>query len=258
MGRIKCVYLFLGMLVLMSGLTGCNTKNKAEIEQSFDKVLAVYPTPDLESFYDMEGYRDDEFDKDDKGVWVLDSSMSISEAENDGLLTEGMILRLNRNTRTAKGYYYIFTTWNDLSKPVTKKNYEVTYDNEGFHLVENINDEHIKNKIQNFKFFVQYGNFSQLDTYKNIKQMYNPEVPMYELEYQLANQDKNVEALRERYEIPTEKSPTLLLKGTGDLEGSSVGYKQLEIRFSKKPAIVFDDSIDFQPSSEEDIFNRKA
>ncbi|MGX7136477.1 tandem-type lipoprotein [Enterococcus silesiacus] len=250
---MKKLYLFIGGLIIMSGLTGCETKNKAEIEQSFDKVLAMYPTPNLESFYDMEGYRDDEFDKDDKGVWVFDSSMSISQSEDGGLFTEGMILRLNRNTRTAKGYYYTFTTWNDLSKPVTKKKYEVTYNKEGFHLVDNVNENSIKEKIQNFNFFVQYGDFNHLDTYKNIKKMYNPEVPMYELEYQLTNTHNNVQALRERYDIPTEKAPTLLLKGTGDLEGSSIGYKQLEIRFSKKPAIVFDDLVDFQPLSEKDI-----
>jgi uncharacterized lipoprotein (TIGR01742 family) len=239
----------------MSGLTGCETKNKAEIEQSFDKVLAMYPTKNLEDFYDIEGYRDDEFDPNDKGVWVLDSSISISHTKEDGLATEGMILRLNRNTRKAKGHYYTFTTWNDLKKQVTKKRYEITYDENGIHLVKDIQDKALKEKIEKFQFFVQYGNFSQLDSYENIRKMYNPNVPMYELEYQLTNDDPNVQSLRERYDIPTEKAPTLLLKGQGDLEGNSIGYKELEIRFAKNPSVVFDDSIDFQPLSEEDIIN---
>ena len=37
--------------------------------------------------------------------------------------------------------------------------------------------------------------------------------------------------LRKRYDIPTNKAPKLLLKGTGDLKGSSVGYKHLEFTF---------------------------
>jgi uncharacterized lipoprotein (TIGR01742 family) len=250
---LKKIFLFLVGLILMSGLTGCEMKNKAEIEQSFDKILAVYPTKNLEDFYDIEGYRDDEFDPNDKGVWVLNSDMSISYSEESGLFTEGMILRLNRNTRTAKGHYYTATYWNDLSKPTGKKRYPVTYDEQGFHLVEELDDVALKEKIMNFQFFVQYGNFDKLDSYENIKKMYNPNVPMYELEYQLTNEDSNVQALRERYDIPTEKAPTLLLKGRGNLEGSSVGYKELEFTFDKKVDIFFNDSIDFQPLAQEDI-----
>ncbi|EOH98817.1 tandem lipoprotein [Enterococcus moraviensis ATCC BAA-383] len=252
---MKKLYLFLGGLMILSGLGGCETKNKAEIEQSFDKVLAMYPTPNLESFYDMEGYRDDEFNKDDKGVWLLHSSMSISESEDSGLVTEGMVLRMNRNTKTAKGYYYTDTTWNELSKNTEEKRYPVMYDGRGFHLVKDTNDANLKEKIHNFQFFVQYGNFSKLDTYKNLRKMYNSEVPMYELEYQLTNTDKNVESLREKYDISTEKAPTLLLKGRGDLDGSSVGYKEIEFTFDKKIGIFFSDSIDFQPLSQEDIIN---
>ncbi|WP_225534516.1 MULTISPECIES: tandem-type lipoprotein [unclassified Enterococcus] len=247
------MYLFIGGLMIMSGLTGCEKKNKAEIEQSFDKVLAMYPTPNLESFYDMEGYRDDEFDKNDKGVWVLNSDFSMSKTEEGDLFTEGMLLRINRNTRKAKGFYYTRKISNDLSKPIEKEKYPVIYDGSGFHLLGDVQEEEIKKKVEKFKFFVQYGNFDKLDKYKNIKKMYNPEVPMYELEYQLTNEDSNVQALRSNYDIVTDESPTLLLKGTGDLEGNSVGYKQLEFRFDKKLSIFFTDSIDFQPLSEEDL-----
>jgi uncharacterized lipoprotein (TIGR01742 family) len=241
----------------MSGLTGCETKNKAEIEQSFDKVLAMYPTKNLEDFYDIEGYRDDEFDPNDKGVWLLHSSMSIRISEDSGLVSEGIVLRMNRNTRKAKGYYYIDTSWSDLKKNIAEeeKKYPIMYDEHGFHFVKEVADAELKEKIMNFQFFVQYGNFAQLTSYENIRKMYNPNVPMYELEYRLTNEDPNVQALRERYDIPAEKAPTLLLKGRGDLEGSSVGYKDIEIRFSKKPPVVFRDTIDFQPLSEEDIIN---
>lgn len=44
--------------------------------------------------------------------------------------------------------------------------------------------------------------------------MYNPEVPMYELEYQLTNEEANVKALRERYDIPTQDAPNDVVKRT--------------------------------------------
>ncbi|MFB1049459.1 tandem-type lipoprotein [Paraliobacillus sp. JSM ZJ581] len=252
----KKIGLIIGGILLMSSLTGCATKNKAEIEQSFDKVLAMYPTKNLEDFYDMEGYRDSEFDKNDKGVWVLNSSMSISKSEDSGLVTEGMIVRINRNTKKIKGKYYTMTAWNDLSKPVEEKEYPVVYTKDGFQLEESIsNNNNVAEKIKKFQFFVQYANFKKLNTYKNMKKMYNPEVPIYELEYELTNEDKNVQALREKYDIPTDKAPTLLLKGRGDLDGSSVGYKQLEFTFDKQIDVFFNDSINFQPVSRGDLIN---
>ncbi|MDA9472945.1 tandem-type lipoprotein [Enterococcus sp. 5H] len=255
MSRLKGLYLFLGGLIIMSGLTGCDTKNKAEIEQSFDKVLAMYPTPDLESFYDMEGYRDDEFDEDDKGVWVLNSEFSMSKTEDGDLLTEGMRLRINRNTRKMKGYYYSSITPNSFGKSSRIEKYPVVYIDKGFQPKEEIPDKELESKIKKFQFFVQYGDFEKLDKYKNIKKMYNPEVPMYELEYQLTNDDLNVKELRNRNDIPTDIPPTLLLKGTGDIKGNSLGYKKVEIKFDKKLSIYFTDFIDFQPLSEEDLDN---
>ena len=64
------------------------------------------------------------------------------------------------------------------------------------------------------------------------------------------NNDNNVKQLRKRYDIPTNQAPKLLLKGTGDLKGSSVGYKHIEFTFveNKEENIYFTDSINFNPS----------
>ncbi|MGL4697925.1 tandem-type lipoprotein [Enterococcus larvae] len=239
----------IGGIIMTGLLSGCETKSKEEVEQSFDKVLAMYPTKNLMDFYDMEGYRDSEFDEDDKGTWILQSRMSIEKEAGNTLFSEGMVLRINRNKDTAEGYYYEKET-NLPDRKETR--YPVTYDQSGFHVIDEPMDSEIKEKIENFQFFVQYGEFKDLDQYENISEMYNPEVPIYELEYQLTNDNMNVQQLRKRYDIPSEKAPTLLLKGRGALDGSSVGYKSLEIRFSKDPAIVFADSIDYQPSTEEE------
>ncbi len=45
------------------------------------------------------------------------------------------------------------------------------------------------------------------------------------------NDDYNVQQLRKRYDIPTKQAPKLLLKGDGDLKGSSVGSRSLEFTF---------------------------
>ncbi|MGL4697926.1 tandem-type lipoprotein [Enterococcus larvae] len=245
---LKKGVMIIGVIVMIGLVSGCETKSKEEVEQSFDKVLAMYPTKNLMDFYDMEGYRDSEFDEDDKGTWILQSSMSIKEKDGSPLISEGMVLKINRNTQTAVGYYYEKET----KLPERKETkYSVTYDEQGFHLDEEISDSTLKEKIKNFQFFVQYGNFKDLNQYENIRKMYNSEVPMYELEYQLTNEDLNVQQLRERYDIPTEEAPTLVLTGRGDLNGSSVGYKRMTIQFTKNPPVFFLDSIDYQPSKEE-------
>ncbi|EZU92905.1 Csa1 family protein, partial [Staphylococcus aureus] len=58
--------------------------------------------------------------------------------------------------------------------------------------------------------------------------------------------------LRKRYNIPTKKAPKLLLKGSGNLKGSSVGYKNIEFTFveNKEENIYFTDSINFNQSED--------
>ena len=113
-----------------------------------------------------------------------------------------------------------------------------------------IQDYKLKKEIENFKFFVQYGNFKDINDYKNGDISYNPNVPSYSEKYQLRNDDYNVQQLRKRYDIPTKQAPKMLLKGDGDLKGSSVGSKELEFTFveNKKENIYFSDSINFKPT----------
>ncbi len=68
----------------------------------------------------------------------------------------------------------------------------------------------------------------------------------------MKNSDYNVEQLRKRYNIPTQKAPKLLLKGSGNLKGSSVGYKNIEFTFveNKEENIYFTDSVYFNPSED--------
>ncbi|MBR9287972.1 tandem-type lipoprotein, partial [Staphylococcus aureus] len=223
------------LFLIISIFAGCGTGKEAEIKKSFEKTLSMYPIKNLEDLYDKEGYRDDQFDKNDKGTWIVNSQMAIQN-KGEPMKSKGMVLYMNRNTRTAKGFYYtneIKTEKYEVAQDNQKK-YPVKMINNKFISTEEVKEENIKKEIENFKFFAQYGNFKDLMNYKDGDISYNPEVPSYSAKYQLTNDDYNVKQLRKRYDIPTNKAPKLLLKGTGNLKGSSIGYKKIEFTFVEK------------------------
>ncbi|HGO4535585.1 TPA: tandem-type lipoprotein, partial [Staphylococcus aureus] len=243
MRYLKRVVLYIIVMVLSVFIIGCDKSSdtsekpkedskEAQIKKSFAKTLDMYPTENLEDFYDKEGYRDGEFKKDDKGTWLIRSEI-VKQPKGKVMKTRGMQLYINRNTKTAKGFFVlkeISENNNRVNKDKEEK-YEVKVVGNKIIPTEQINDEKIKKEIEEFKFFVQYGNFKELENYKEDEVSYNPEVPIYSAQYQLKNSDYNVEQLRKRYNIPTKKAPKLLLKGSGNLKGSSVGYKNIEFTF---------------------------
>ncbi|WP_315935048.1 tandem-type lipoprotein [Staphylococcus aureus] len=254
MKRLNKLVLGIIFLFLVISITaGCGIGKEAEVKKSFEKTLSMYPIKNLEDLYDKEGYRDDQFDKNDKGTWIVNSQMAIQN-KGEALKIKGMLLKIDRNTRSAKGFYY--------TNEIKTEKYEVAQDNQKKYpvkMVDNkiiptkeIKDEKIKKEIENFKFFVQYGDFKNLKNYKDGDISYNPEVPSYSAKYQLTNDDYNVKQLRKRYDIPTSKAPKLLLKGSGNLKGSSVGYKDIEFTFveKKEENIYFSDSLDYKKSGD--------
>ncbi|MVJ83924.1 Csa1 family protein, partial [Staphylococcus aureus] len=63
------------LIILIGGciiMTKINSRN-AQIKDTFNQTLNVYPTKNLDDFYDKEGFRDQEFDKRDKGTWIINS-----------------------------------------------------------------------------------------------------------------------------------------------------------------------------------------
>ena len=256
----KKLLLCVSFLLITIFISGCGFMNKddskeTEIKQNFNKMLNVYPTKNLEDFYDKEGYRDEEFDKDDKGTWIVHSEMTI-EPKGKNMETRGMVLYINRNTRTTKGYYFIneITDDSDGRPKDDEKRYPVKMEHNKIISTKPIPDDKLKKEIENFKFFVQYGNFKNLKDYKDGEISYNPNVPSYSAKYQLNNNDYNVKQLRKRYDIPTNQAPKLLLKGDGDLKGSSVGRKDLEFTFveNNEENIYFTDSINFKPTERDE------
>ncbi|HCW7570598.1 tandem-type lipoprotein [Staphylococcus aureus] len=254
MKRLNKLVLGIIFLFLVISITaGCGIGKEAEVKKSFEKTLSMYPIKNLEDLYDKEGYRDDQFDKKDKGTWIIGSEMA-TQNKGEALKVKGMVLYMNRNTKTTKGFYYVNVVKKDGDgRPQDNKiEYPVKMVDNKIIPTKGIKDENIKKEIENFKFFAQYGSFKDLSKYKDGDISYNPEVPSYSAKYQLTNDDYNVKQLRKRYDIPTNKAPKLLLKGSGDLKGSSVGYKDIEFTFVEKKGenTFFTDSLHLEPSED--------
>ena len=255
MKSIKRIGLCISLLILSIFVTSCDGDNKitgdskeTQIKKSFSKTLDMYPIKNLEDLYDKEGYRDGEFKKGDKGMWTIYTDFAKGN-KSDELDDEGMVLNLDRNTRTAKGYYFVKKFY-EKDKLPDRKNYKVEMKNNKIILLDKVEDPNLKKRIENFKFFGQYANFKDLENYNNGDVSINWNVPSYDVEYKMSNKDENVKQLRSRYNIPTEKAPILKMHIDGDLKGSSVGYKKLEIDFSKEEnsELSVVDSLNFQPA----------
>ncbi|UXU57333.1 tandem-type lipoprotein [Staphylococcus agnetis] len=265
MREIKKVHKFLSLIILVLVLSGCGfinneksdenineTRSEKKIKQSFNKSLEMYPIKNLDDFYDKEGFRDSEFDKNDKGTWIIKSKMAIRESKDDALKVKGMVLRINRNTKLADGEYYTETYKENEKGEVEKNetNYPIRLEKNKIVPSKPIKDEEIRKEIEDFRFFIQYANFKDLNSYGQGNFDYNPNVPSYSAEYQLSNDDYNVKQLRKRYNIPTDKAPKMILKGIGEFKESSLGYKRLEIEFekNKEKSIYFTDTVSYRSS----------
>ncbi|HDB2748693.1 tandem-type lipoprotein, partial [Staphylococcus aureus] len=120
--RVNKLVLGISLLFLVISITaGCGMGKEAEIKKSFEKTLSMYPIKNLEDLYDKEGYRDDQFDKNDKGTWIVNSQMAIQN-KGEALKIKGMLLKIDRNTRSAKGFYY--------TNEIKTEKYEVAQDNQ--------------------------------------------------------------------------------------------------------------------------------
>ncbi|HFN9118539.1 TPA: tandem-type lipoprotein [Staphylococcus aureus] len=254
----KRLKLCLCLIILSVFIGACGMKKEEsskdkQIKENFNKILSLYPTKNLEDFYDKEGFRDEEFEKGDKGTWIIHSKMII-ETNNSNMESRGMVLYINRNTRTTKGNFVVREITEDSKGYSHSKDtkYPVKMEHNRIIPTKPIADDKLRKEIENFKFFVQYGDFKDINDYKDGDISYNPNVPSYSAKYQLSNDDYNVKQLRKRYNIPTNKAPKLSLKGDGDLKGSSVGSKNLEFTFveNKEENIYFTDSVQYTPSED--------
>ncbi|HHO1573683.1 TPA: tandem-type lipoprotein, partial [Staphylococcus aureus] len=169
MEYLKRLALFISVIILTIFIMGCDSQSdtaenpkegskEAQIKKSFAKTLDMYPIKNLEDLYDKEGYRDGEFKKGDKGTWTISTDFAKSNKPGE-MDSEGMVLHLNRNMRTATGHYTIRTTYDELGKMTREKNYRVELKNNKIVVLDKVEDVNLKHKIENFKFFSQYADF---------------------------------------------------------------------------------------------------
>ncbi len=148
MKRLNKLVLGIIFLFLVISITaGCGIGKEAEVKKSFEKTLSMYPIKNLEDLYDKEGYRDDQFDKNDKGTWIINSEMVI-QPNNEDMVAKGMVLYMNRNTKTTNGYYYVDVTKDeDEGKPHdNEKRYPVKMVDNKIIPTKEIKDKNIKKK----------------------------------------------------------------------------------------------------------------
>ncbi|HDK3544958.1 TPA: tandem-type lipoprotein, partial [Staphylococcus aureus] len=168
MKRLNKLVLYISFLILVISITaGCGIGKEAEIKKSFEKTLSMYAIKNLEDLYDKEGYRDDQFDKNDKGTWIINSEMVV-QPKGERMKSKGMVLYMNRNTKTTIGKYIVSETLHDEDgRPKSiDKEYPVKMVDNKIIPTKGIKDENIKKEIENFKFFAQYGSFKDLSKYK--------------------------------------------------------------------------------------------
>ncbi len=127
----------LGLIIAMGLLSSCDFTTRQKIESGLKEPLSVYPTKNLEDFYDKEGYRESNFSKDDKGVWSIFTS--ISRKDKEGLLrTESVILYIDIKTKTSEGYYF-----EEIESKNFNKRYPIVMKNNRLFL----KDEHVEKRI---------------------------------------------------------------------------------------------------------------
>ncbi|MCO4330665.1 tandem-type lipoprotein [Staphylococcus hyicus] len=238
-------YISICLCILTLMTSACSMSTREKIESGLKEPLSVYPTKNLEDFYDKEGYRDSNFSKDDKGVWMLISAIS-KRNEEGKIKREGVKLYIDRNTRTSEGYYYV-----DISSKDGRKNYRKEYplkmkDNQLILKDKNV-DEDIQRKVKDFKFFVQFGNLSDLDRYKEKDASYNSSAPNYLISYDLNQNDANLKEIQELYGIKAGENPELNIYGDGDFKSDAINSNTVNYKLNGKVGRLYNSVVSYKP-----------
>lgn len=242
---------WVSLMMLNTGCSNITLTKDQKVEQAFEKHLSIYPVKSLEDFYDMEGFRDKEFDKNDKGTWVVSSYFSEKASKKEPLISRGLVLFINRNNKKVKGNYIVDKITPDL-KGNQSVEYPVEMKNNKIIPIGNMPRE-IKEQIENYRFLVQDESIGDLSKLKRIKERYNEEMPLYTQTYELAKNNNINKWVQNKYSID-EKKAELYIEKSGELKGSSIGYLNFEISYNPryKNHKYYSESVQYQPSKELD------
>ncbi|AJC95084.1 tandem-type lipoprotein [Staphylococcus hyicus] len=209
---MRKIYISICLCILTLMTSGCSMSTREKIETGLKESLSVYPTKNLEDFYDKEGYRDSNFSKNDKGLWSIFTS--VSRKDKEGLLrTESVILYIDRKTRTSEGYYF-----DEIDSKNFNKRYPIMMKNNKLILKDKNVEKRIKEKVENFKFLVQYGSFKNLGNYEEKNVIYNSEAPNYLISYKIKENDKNLKQIEKVFKVKGGKKSSFRIYGNSDLK----------------------------------------
>ncbi|NJH99774.1 tandem-type lipoprotein [Staphylococcus hyicus] len=238
-------YISICLCILTLMTSACSMSTREKIESGLKEPLSVYPTKNLEDFYDKEGYRDSNFSKDDKGIWMVISVLS-KRNEEGKIKREGVKLYIDRNTRTSEGYYYVDNESKDDRKNVEKE-YPLIMKNNQLILKDKNVDEDIQRKVKDFKFFVQFGNLKDLDQYKEKDASYNSLAPNYLISYHLNQNDDNLKEIQELYGIKAGENPVLKIYGDGDFKSDAFKSNTINYKLNGKVGRFYNSSVSYKP-----------
>ncbi|MDP4449312.1 tandem-type lipoprotein [Staphylococcus hyicus] len=245
MKLMKKIIIIAGLMMSIGLLTSCGMSTREKIESGLKEPLSVYPTKNLEDFYDKEGYRDSNFSKDDKGVWSIITV--IGNYNDEGKLRmEGVILYIDRNTKKSEGYYFIDNESKDEHKNGGKKYPLVMKDNQLILKDKNV-DEDIQRKVKGFKFFVQFGNLNDLNRYKLRNANYNTKAPNYSISYYLNQSDENLNLLKKHYGVKVGEQPRIEIYGDGNFKSDTPISDTIEFVLDNKNNEYFSTSVSYKP-----------
>ncbi|WP_234015547.1 Csa1 family protein, partial [Staphylococcus chromogenes] len=199
----------------------------------------------MEDFYDKEGYRDSNFSKDDKGVWSLITAIGKNNEEGK-LRMEGVVLYIDRNTRKSEGYYFVDNESKD-ERNNYKKEYPLIMKNNELILKDKNVDEDIKRKVKDFKFFVQFGNLSDLDQYKEKNASYNSLASNYLISYDLNQNDDNLKEIQNLYGMKAGENPELKIDGDGDFKSDVIDTNTITYKLKGKTWKYFSSVVSYLP-----------
>ncbi|MGK0577097.1 tandem-type lipoprotein [Macrococcus capreoli] len=249
---LSIVLLFL-MLISGCSISGKPNENKEifdkKVEKSFEKHLSVYPTNNLEDFYDKEGFRDSNFEKDDKGTWIINSYFGQQKSEETPLYSKGVVLFINRNDKSSNGKY-ISRKININNGNDEVKEYPIKMKDNKLIPTTNVPND-IKEEINHYRFLLQDESFGDLDKLKIIKSRHNKELPLYSVFYQL-DKDNNINQwVKNKYKI-NQQDAKLYIEQSGVLEGSSAGDFKFDVIYNNKEnhRLYYREKVLFQPTKE--------
>ena len=179
----KLIKIGMVMVIMMSILTGCVSRETVALQ--FVQLTRYYPTENILDIVKNREYAT-------SGTWILQSS--IGRYVEGHLYVEAMVLYIDEETLDCTGKY-IVTYYAEARKEVSE--YALYYDEEGYHLIDEVEDEELKDRILNFKFLFQYVEFGHkyFESMKIEYARHTPAISSYSIKYYVPEGDKNVEAI---------------------------------------------------------------